>query len=315
MNNLEKSTTNKGKILITIAGPTAVGKTDLCLQLAKELNADIFSADSRQLYKELTIGTAKPSEEELSEINHHFINHISIHDPYNVGMYEEEIDQAFNTYYKTKDIAILSGGTGLYIKAALEGLDIFPEVDDVIKAKYENLYESSGLTPLQEAIRLKDPEYAKQVDLSNARRLIRALSVTDSSGSPFSSFLNKKEKKQHIFQPISICLTRPREELYERINLRVDQMIKRGLEKEARDVTLWNHLPSLQTVGYSELFKFFDGEIKRDEAIELIKRNSRRYAKRQMTWFRNQGNWLFLEADNPSNLNIIIDKIRLMSKN
>ncbi|MDF1698117.1 MAG: tRNA (adenosine(37)-N6)-dimethylallyltransferase MiaA [Saprospiraceae bacterium] len=302
--------------MLTIAGPTAVGKTDLCLNLAKKYDAEIFSADSRQLYKELSIGTAKPSQEELESVKHHFINHISIHEEYNVGMYEREIDSALQHYFIEKNVGILSGGTGLYIKAALEGLDNFPDVDIQIKESYEKQYNEEGIKPLQASLLLKDPEYAEKVDLANSRRLIRALSVIDSSGQKFSSFLNQKKNKKLSFTPINCCLERPRDELYDRINKRVDQMIDQGLLEEARSVAKWQQLKSLQTVGYSELFKYFNDEINLHEAIELIKRNSRRYAKRQMTWFRNQGNWIFLNAgQDESAVQIIEDKIKSIPRN
>ena len=303
---MKKQNIKNGKFLITIAGPTAVGKTELTLKLAKKYDAEIFSADSRQLYKELTIGTAKPGKEELDQVTHHFINHISIHDPYNVARYEEEIDVLFNSYFLKKDVGILTGGTGMYIKAALEGLDHFPAVDPEVIQEYQYLFESNGIEILQEEIRQKDPSYAQQVDMSNSRRLIRALSVIKSSGQAYSSFLGRKKEKLHPFQTIQICLTRDREELYNRINKRVDQMIENGLIEEAESVWKFKELKSLQTVGYSELFDFFDGKHSKEEAIALIKRNSRRYAKRQMTWFRNQGEWNYLDA---SDIEAIIEFI------
>lgn len=290
--------TNKAKILITIAGPTAVGKTDLTLNLAQKYNSHIFSADSRQLYKELNIGTAKPSKDELQKVKHHFIDHISIEEPYNAGIYEREIDILFKDYFETNSIGILTGGTGMYIKAALEGLDDFPEVDENVKALYSKMLLEEGIVSLQIALKQKDPEYAKKVDLSNSRRLIRALSVIDSNDTTFSSFLNKKQKKKLPFETINICLLRNREELYNRINKRVDLMMEQGLLQEVEKLIKWKHLKSMQTVGYSELFKYLNGEITLPEAIDLIKRNSRRYAKRQMTWFRNQGNWSYFDAEN-----------------
>lgn len=294
--------------MITIAGPTAVGKTSLTLQLAKKYDSHIFSADSRQLYKELNIGTAKPENDELHEVKHHFINHVSIHDDYHAGKYESEIDALFDTYFHSHDIGILAGGTGMYIKAALEGLDYFPEVVPDIKTTYEDKLEQEGLTPLQSELKERDPEYYKTVDLSNSRRLIRALSVIESSGLPFSSFLNQKKEKQLLFTPINICLVRDRKILYERINARVDQMMENGLLEEVENLQEWQHLKSLQTVGYSELFKHLNGEISLKQAIELIKRNTRRYAKRQMTWFRNQGHWTHIDVDDSKS---IIDFIAL----
>lgn len=304
---LKNHRTNKGKILITIAGPTAVGKTDLTLTLAKRYNSHIFSADSRQLYKELNIGTAKPSQAELSLVEHHFINHVSIEDEYNVSMYENEIGVLFKSYFESHDFGILSGGTGMYIKAALEGLDYFPDVDEKIKSFYESKLEDNGLKSLQDELKARDPIYAQDVDISNSRRLIRALSVIESSGQTFSSFLNQKKEKQHPFRSINICLVRDRDELYSRINARVDQMMERGLLDEVKKLVKWQSLKSMQTVGYSELFKYLNGEVSRPEALELIKRNSRRYAKRQMTWFRNQGKWEYIPADDKEAIFKFID--------
>jgi len=304
---LKNHKTNKAKILITIAGPTAVGKTDLTLTLAKKYNSHIISADSRQLYKELNIGTAKPSKEELSQVIHYYINHISIEHEYNVAKYEDEINTLFNSYFENHDIGILSGGTGMYIKAALEGLDYFPDVDEKIKIFYDSKLKEKGLESLQFELKERDPIYAQEVDNSNSRRLIRALSVIESSGQPYSSFLNQKKEKQHPFHQINICLTRDREELYSRINRRVDLMIEKGLLDEVQNLMNWQNLKSMQTVGYSELFKHINGEISLPEAIELIKRNSRRYAKRQMTWFRNQGNWKYINAEDKESVFNYID--------
>ena len=296
--------------MVTIAGPTAVGKTDLTLTLAKMYGAHIFSADSRQLYQELHIGTAKPSESELSQAVHYFINHVSIEDEYNVATYENEINTLFKSYFAQSAIGILSGGTGMYIKAALEGLDYFPNVDDEIKTQYETKLEKDGLESLQHELQSRDPIYAQEVDISNSRRLVRALSVIESSGKPFSSFLKKKKAKQHPFRTINICLTRDREELYSRINRRVDMMMEQGLLEEVQNLVKWQNLKSMQTVGYSELFKYINGEASLSEAVELIKRNSRRYAKRQMTWFRNQGSWEYINADDiDSAIKFIDDKI------
>ena len=283
--------------MLTIAGPTAVGKTDLTLQLAQKYNSHIFSADSRQIYRELNIGTAKPELEVLDKVKHYFINHISIHEEYNVGRYEDEINDLFKEYFSSHNVGILSGGTGMYIKAALEGLDYFPEVDSSTVTYYEEKLKDQGIAPLQQELKEKDPVYAAEVDLENTRRLIRALSVINTCGKPFSSFLNQKVNKQLPFNTINICLTRNRDELYSRINKRVDTMMEQGLLDEAKDLVEWQGLKSLSTVGYAELFKHINGEISLDEAVELIKRNSRRYAKRQMTWFRNQGNWQYIDAD------------------
>jgi len=294
---LKNHKTNKAKILITIAGPTAVGKTDLTLEVAKKYNSHIFSADSRQLYRELNIGTAKVDDESLAAVTHHFINHISVTDSYSVAQYEREMNALFESYFSDHDIGILSGGTGMYIKAALEGLDYFPDVSAEFVIKYENILQNVGIEALQRELQERDPDYARQVDIHNARRLVRALSVIDASGQSFSSFLARKQLKKLPFQTINICLMRDRDELYQRINTRVDQMMKNGLLEEVKALQPFKHLKSLQTVGYAELFKYLADEISLTDAIELIKRNSRRYAKRQMTWFRNQGSWTYLHAD------------------
>ncbi len=299
---MKNQKTNKGKILITIAGPTAVGKTELTLHLSKKYDSKIFSADSRQIYKELTIGTAKPDSEELNSVKHFFINHISIHQEYNVSKYEDEINDLFGHYFKNHDVGLLTGGTGMYIKAALKGLDYFPDVDQNIKSQYEIQLDKLGIKHLQLELKEKDPVYAKEVDLSNPRRLIRALSVIKASGQTFSSFLNQKKKKKLPFREINICLIRNREELYGRINKRVDLMMDRGLLEEVKGLIEWHNLKSLQTVGYSELFKYLHGKISLAEATELIKRNSRRYAKRQMTWFRNQGEWEYVHANDQDSI-------------
>lgn len=278
------------KILIVIAGPTASGKTSLSIELAKKLDADIISADSRQVYKEMNIGTAKPSIEEMQGVKHHFLGNVSIHNKYDVGLYENEVIAFLEDYFNDKNYAILVGGTGLYINSVLYGLDKFPEVEESVKIKLTQELEDKGIVYLQKELKKYDPEYYGKVDLNNAHRLIRALSVIIQSGNPYSSFLNK-EKNSRSFQIKKILLDTPREKLYERINLRVDLMIQNGLEKEARKLYQYKNLKALQTVGYSELFSYFDEDISREEAIELIKRNTRRYAKRQMTWFRNKGEW------------------------
>ena len=287
--------TNKKKFLITIAGPTAVGKTSLCIDIAKNLNCEIFSCDSRQVYKEMSIGTAKPTTEELESTTHHFIDHLSIHDHYSAGHFERDFDQKILAYFQENDIAILTGGTGMYIKAAQEGLDNFPDIDEATKQKVRQIFEDGGIDSLADNLRQYDPTYALSVDLKNKRRLTRALEVCIQTGNPFSEYLNKKSKIID-FECINICLTRPRENLYNRINQRVDTMMKEGLEEEARALYIHKGIKALDTVGYRELFSYFDGEYSKERAIELIKQNTRRYAKRQMTWFKNQGAWKMIQA-------------------
>jgi len=280
----------RDKLLIVLAGPTAVGKTDCSFKLAETFDAEIFSADSRQIYKELNIGTAKASADELRKIKHHFINHCSIYDPYDVGEYEADVITHLSNYYKSKKTAILTGGTGFYIKAVVDGLDQFPKVSDKTINKVKKKFEDEGLSYLQSYLQDRDPHYYELVDLNNPHRLLRAVSVIEETKQKFSSFLSG-EKKQRDFKTVFILLDRNREELYQRINDRVDKMIEDGLIEEARGYFSIKELKSLQTVGYRELFKYFEGELSLEEAIELIKRNTRRYAKRQLTWFRRDHRW------------------------
>jgi tRNA dimethylallyltransferase len=284
------------KKLIVLAGPTAVGKTTAAIQVAQHYKAEIFSADSRQLYQEMTIGTAKPSVEELAQVKHHFINTISIQDDYDAGRYETEVIAALETYFADKDIAILTGGTGLYLRAVMEGLDSFPPVDSAISDKYEDLFQDKGLDHLQMLLEQSDKAYFDEVDLNNHRRIIRALSVIESTGKAFSEYRLGKRKERN-FDIVPILLTRDREDLYDRINTRVGDMIKAGLMKEAKALYDYQDLRALQTVGYSEVFLMEAGMIDLYTAVELIKRNTRRYAKRQMTWFRRNDYWKAVNAD------------------
>lgn len=311
---MEIHTTNKKNFLITITGPTAVGKTSICIDLAKKLNCDIFSCDSRQLYKEMSIGTAKPTKEEMKSVTHHFIDHIGIKDLFSAGHYEREFDKKIFSYFKNNNIAILTGGTGMYIKAAQQGLDEFPDIDERTKKKVEEVYMKGGIKKLANEVSSLDPIYANSVDLKNKRRLTRALEVMYQTDRPFSDFL-KKKKKKIAFECINICLTRSRENLYNRINKRVDIMIKKGLLQEARSLYPYKELRALDTVGYRELFAHFDGEHSLEIAIELIKRNTRRYAKRQMTWFKNQGVWKMIEADDKESLHEYISEFLQLKKN
>ena len=268
------------KYLIVIGGATAVGKTQVAIRLAQEYNCEILSADSRQFYKELNIGTAKPTKEELDSVPHHFINNLSVRDDYSVGDYERDVLKKLESIYMNQDVAVLVGGTGLYINAVLNGLDSFPDVPKDIKDNYESIFASQGIKSLQLLLTEKDPEYAQKVDMNNPHRIIRALSIIEISGSTFSSFLTSK-KIERPFRVIKIALTMERHLLYDRINKRVDQMIESGLVNEAKSLIGHKHLNALRTVGYSELFQHFDGKYFMSEAIEKIKQNTRNYAKRQ----------------------------------
>jgi tRNA dimethylallyltransferase len=278
------------KNLIIIAGPTAVGKTALTIELAKFFTCPVISADSRQFYKEMTIGTAKPSEEEMQGVKHYFIDNLSIQDPYNIGQYEREAISCINDLFKTHDTLLLVGGSGLYINAVLNGVDEFEEIPANIREQLIEDFEKKGLPFLQEELKKKDEIYYHQVDLNNPQRIMRALEVCIHTQKPYSSF-RKKEKKERPFNAIPILLNTDREKLYERINTRVDQMVANGLLEEVKSLYDFKHLNSLNTVGYKELFDFMDGKSTFNEAVNLIKQNSRRYAKRQLTWFNHQGDF------------------------
>ncbi|MEO9501348.1 MULTISPECIES: tRNA (adenosine(37)-N6)-dimethylallyltransferase MiaA [Nonlabens] len=273
------------KNLIVIVGPTAVGKTALSIAFAKAYKTEIISCDSRQFFKEMTIGTAVPSKEELAEANHHFIQNLSIHDSYSVGDFERDAVKLLENLFKSRDTVIMVGGSALYEKAVTHGLDQLPEVPDTINDAIESLYKEDGIEALQEELKMKDPEYYNQVDLQNPRRLIRALGICRATGNTFTQY-RSGVKQQRDFNIIKIGLEAPRDELYDRINARVDIMINNGLVSEAKSLLLFKDLTSLKTVGYQELMGVFENSYNLEEGIRLIKRNSRRFAKRQMTWYR-----------------------------
>lgn len=302
-----------GKNLIIIAGPTAVGKTSTAIEIAQKLDTEIISCDSRQLFKELNIGVAKPTEQELSKVKHHFISHISIVKRYSAGKYEREAIDLITKLFEQYDNLVLTGGTGLYIKAITEGLDEFPEVAASDEMFYSQLLETAGIEVLQDDLRAKDPKYFKEVDIENPRRLVRALSVIKSSGKPFSSFRNQ-ETKNRDFNVIPFQLTMDREKLYQRINDRVDQMMQQGLLQEVEFLVDYKDMISLQTVGYTELFNYLKGDITLDRAVELIKRNSRRYAKRQVTWFSNNGDFIKVPTGDTTQILKIIKSNSLTPK-
>lgn len=272
-------------LLICIVGATAIGKTRLAIALAKLFQTEIISADSRQFYKEMEIGTAVPTPSELAEIPHHFIQHKSIWETYSVGDFERDALNQLDQLFLKHQIVIMVGGSGLYVDAIIKGLDEFPEVNDEIRNELNELYERQGLEPLQEELKYCDPEYYNEVDLQNPQRVIRALEVYRASGQPFSSF-RKNNLAVRSFNHLYIGLDAPREIIYDRINERVDKMIEDGLVEEAKQLWPFKELNALQTVGYRELFECFEGKLTMDEAIEEIKKNTRRFAKRQGTWFR-----------------------------
>ncbi len=278
------------KYLIVIGGATASGKTSVAIELAKHFSTVILSCDSRQFYREMSIGTAKPTSDELMKAKHYFIDSLSIHESYSVGDYERDAINLLDKIYATNDLAILVGGSGLFIQAVCEGLNHYPDVPETVKQELEKIYQEKGIEALREELEIADPEYYKKVDLNNVHRLLRALSICRVSRKPFSSFQKVATSKRN-FTPIYLLMQWEREELYRRINQRVDQMLVEGLEAEAESLVPHQHLNALQTVGYQELFDYFNHKVNREEAIRLIKRNSRRYAKRQMTWFRRNEAW------------------------
>ena len=277
--------TNTKKRLIVIVGATGSGKTDLSIQLALYYNAPIVSTDSRQVYKGMPIGTAQPTEEQLRAVEHHFVAVCDIHDKFNCGIYEDRALQTLETLFKQHDNVVAVGGSGLYIKALCEGMDDLPDVDEALRSELSARVKAVGLSSLLDELKELDPDYYEIVDRHNAARVQRALEVCKQSGVPYSQ-LRKGESAKRDFEIVKIGIDMDRKELYSRIDRRVDMMIEEGLEEEVRSLYEFRELNSLQTVGYRELFDYFDGTTTREEAIDLIKRNSRRYAKRQITWFR-----------------------------
>lgn len=294
--------------LLVIIGPTGVGKTELTLRLAESLGNEIVNADSRQIYKEIPIGTAAPTKEEQARVRHWFVGTKSVTENYSAGDYERDCLEVLE---KLGDRAILSGGSMLYIDAVCNGLDDIPKVDEALRSQVRKDYEQKGLEWLQSEVQRLDPAYWAVVDRQNPQRLIHCVELSMGTGRPYSSY-RKRDVKARNFEVVKVALERPREELYERINNRVDKMIADGLEEEAHAVYPLRQFNSLQTVGYREMFLYFDGEISREEAIRLIKQNSRHYAKRQMTWFGADKTirWLDAKMDYEKQMDTIIGWLR-----
>ncbi|MCP9199755.1 tRNA (adenosine(37)-N6)-dimethylallyltransferase MiaA [Gramella sp. GC03-9] len=271
--------------LVNIIGPTAIGKTSLAIEVAKYFNTEILSVDSRQFYKEMSIGTAVPDKEELAAVTHHFIQHISVRENYTVGDFEKDAINKLEELYNSSNIAVMVGGSGLYTKAVTDGLDDFPKVDPEIRENLNKHLEEDGIDWLQQRLFALDPEYYKQADVQNPHRLVRALEICIGTGQTFTSFL-KRDKPRRNFKTIHIGLKADREVIYDRINQRVDLMMQEGLLDEARKLYPNRNLNALNTVGYKELFQYLDGEIDLETAISEIKKNTRRFAKRQLTWSR-----------------------------
>ncbi len=284
------------KLLVIIGGPTAVGKTSLAISLAQHFGAEIVSADSRQVYKELNIGVGKPSHEQLDSIPHHLVGHTTISSHYSAGSYTRDALDIIDTLFQKHDIVFLTGGTGLYIKAITDGFDQMPEVPADVNEYWTQIWKEKGINELLIILEQKDPEYFKTIDRANPMRLIRAVSFIMHTGLPFSSF-HTGQSSQRTFKILPIALELPRDELYARINQRVLHMVADGWMEEAMTLYPSRHLKALQTVGYKELFDVIDGKLSLEEAIPLIQQSTRRYAKRQMTWYRNQGEWTHVNAN------------------
>ncbi|NVN18441.1 tRNA (adenosine(37)-N6)-dimethylallyltransferase MiaA [Muricauda sp. HICW] len=299
------------KILLAVVGPTGIGKTALGIQLAKHFNTEIISADSRQFFKEMEIGTAVPSKDELEAVPHHFIQHKSIFESYSVGDFEKEALSLLDGLFQKKDMVVMVGGSGLYVDAVISGLDEFPEVDPEIRSRLNQQLEDEGLQSLQKELKQKDPDYYKSVDLENPHRLIRALEVCIASGKPFSSFLDKP-RAARPFKSFYIGIDASRETIYERINTRVDLMMEAGLLKEAENLYANKDLNALQTVGYKELFEYIEGNCTLEFAISEIKKNTRRFAKRQLTWLRKNETilWVPYNAEPEEVLRMVTDRLK-----
>ena len=303
------------KYLVVIAGPTASGKTATAIQVAKALGTEIISADSRQFYKEVPIGTAAPTKEEQSEVQHHMIHNLNVEDKYDVADYENDVLALLKKLFINHDAVVLTGGSGLFIDAVCKGLDSIPDISDEVRNKVNKLYEEGGLFALQNEVQRLDPEYYNIVDKYNPRRLQRAVEVCYQTGLTYSSFRNNTAKVRD-FKIIKVALLWDRNELISRINLRVEKMVSEGLLEEARAMYPKRHLNSLNTVGYKELFEHFDGKATLNEAIEHIKINTRQYAKRQMTWLRKNNDYQWFTIDEiPEMINCIKSTINSENNN
>ncbi len=286
---------SKTKKLIVIAGPTAVGKTTYAIKLAQQYDTEIISTDSRQFYREMKIGTASPTESELSAAPHHFIGNLSIHDYYNVSLYEQQAIAVIEKLFEAKDVVIAVGGSGLYIDALCNGIDELPDADPILRKSIIDNFKQFGIKHLQDEVQKLDPEYFAMADMQNPKRLQRALEVIYSTGKSYSSQRIQKLRPRN-FEIEKIVLNMDRGILYHRINLRVDEMIHQGLEKEAMELYPYRDLNALNTVGYKEFFEFFDGKITREQAIIDIKTHSRRYSKRQVTWFKRDDSFRWINV-------------------
>ncbi len=287
------------KKLISIVGTTGIGKTKLAIEIAQHFSTEIISCDSRQFFREMNIGTATPSPEELAEVLHHFIGHLSVEDYYSIGQFEKDAIKKIDELFEEKDVLVLVGGSMMYEKAILEGLNDLPEANAENQQKLENILETEGIKSLQKLLQELDPDYFKIVDTENPRRLFRAIDIIWQTGKTYTENIREQVKERN-FEVIRIGISAPREIIYARINKRVDQMVENGLLEEAQSLIPFKNNLALQTVGYSELFKYFEGTWTLDFALEEIKKNSRRFAKRQLTWYRKEENINWVTYENPT---------------
>ena len=274
------------KTLLVLLGPTGVGKTDLSIELARHYRTSVISCDSRQIYKEMNIGTAVPEREQLAAVPHFFIQTVSVRDYFNCWEFEQQALRKIRELFEERDVVVMAGGSMMYIDAVCKGIDEMPTIDDEVRASVKEMFERDGIEASRMLLKKLDPEWYARVDLKNGKRVMHALEVCLMTGKPYSSFLTRTVKERE-FNIVKIGLNREREELFDRINRRVDIMVESGMEEEARALYPLRHLNALNTVGYKEWFDYFDGKFDREEAIRLIKRNPRRYAKKQLTWYRN----------------------------
>lgn len=293
--------------LVVLPGPTGVGKTAFAVELAERLGCDIISCDSRQFYREMKIGTAAPGKEELARVKHHFVGFLSVTDYYSISLFERDVLALLPSLFEKKPVAVMTGGSMLYMDAVCRGMDDIPDTDPAVRQKYLEVYGKEGIEGLRIALRILDPASWSRIDLHNPRRIMRAIEITESSGRPYSSFLTAPVR-QRDFRIIKAGLTLARGELFRRIDERVDRMMEEGLEKEADSLIQYRGLNALNTVGYREMFKWFDGEVTRQQAVALIKRNTRRYARKQITWWNRDNGINWFDASEKDLMNSWIDR-------
>ena len=289
--------------LVVVLGPTGVGKTGVAIEIARRFGTGIISADSRQFYKDMMIGTAVPDESQLRQVKHHFVRFLPVDKYYSASLFERDVLDLLPAFFRNSGLAVMAGGSGMYIDAVCNGIDDIPDIEPAIREKFNRKFREEGIESLRIDLKVLDPEYYSRVDLKNHKRIIRALEICETTGRPYSAFL-AKSRPSRDFAVIKIGLEMDRDKLYERLDKRVDEMIRNGLEEEARKLSEFRELNALKSVGYTELFSYFDGKISREKAIELIKRNTRRYAKRQITWWRKD---TAIKWFNPDNIDGIIN--------